>query len=55
VFEDVPTHALIATRTPEGQRSWGMSTDTNFMNAAMTTELVGLGAQRSADGTVSID
>ncbi len=55
VFEDVPTHVLIATRTPEGQRSWGMSTDTNFMNAAMTTELVGLGAQRSADGTVSID
>jgi acetyl-CoA C-acetyltransferase len=55
VFEDVPTHALIATRTPKGQRAWGMSTDTDFMNAAMTTELVGMRAQRSAHGTVSID
>jgi acetyl-CoA C-acetyltransferase len=55
VFEDVPTHALIATRTPKGQRAWGMSTDTDFMNAAMTIELVGMRAQRSAHGTVSID
>lgn len=54
VFEDVPTHALIATRTPDGQRSWGMSTDTDFMNAAMTTELVGTRAQRFADGTIAI-
>ncbi len=54
VFEEVPTYALVATRTPDGQRSWGMSTDTDFMNAAMTTELVGTRAQRLADGTIAI-
>ncbi len=55
VFEDVPTHALVATRTPEGQRAWGMSTDADFMDAAMTTELVGTRAQRSAEGTIALD
>jgi acetyl-CoA C-acetyltransferase len=55
VFKDVPTHALVATRTPEGHRAWGMSSDADFMNAAMTTELVGSRAQRSAEGTISID
>jgi acetyl-CoA C-acetyltransferase len=54
VFEDVATHALVATRTPDGQRTWGMSTDAHFMAAAMTTELVGARAQRFADGTVAI-
>ena len=55
VFDDVPTHALVATRTPDGQRSWGRSTDTDFMNAAMTTELVGMRAQRSVEGTIAFD
>jgi len=55
VFKDVPTHALVATRTPEGHRAWGMSSDADFMNAAMTTELVGSRARRSAEGTISID
>ena len=55
VFEDVPVHSLIATRTPEGQRSWGISSDDDFMNAAMTTELVGSHAQRSANGTIALD
>ena len=55
VFEDVPSHALISTITPQGQRSWGMSTDAAFMDAAMTTELVGTRAQRSVDGTIAID
>ena len=55
VFADVPTHALVATRTPNGHRAWGRSSDADFMNAAMTTELVGSRAQRSADGTISFD
>jgi acetyl-CoA C-acetyltransferase len=55
VFEDGPTHALVATRTSNGQRSWGMSNDADFMNAAMTTELVGARAQRSANGTIALD
>ncbi|CAB4659337.1 MAG: hypothetical protein F2617_08850 [Actinobacteria bacterium] len=55
VFEDGPTHALVATRTSDGQRSWGMSNDADFMNAAMTTELVGARAQRSANGTIALD
>jgi hypothetical protein len=55
VFEGGPKHALIAILTPNGQRSWGMSTDADFMNAAMTTELVGARAQRSANGTITLD
>lgn len=55
VFEDVSMRSLIATRTPEGQRAWGMSTDADFMDAAMTTELVGARAQRSANGTIALD
>ena len=55
VFEDGPTHALVATRTSGGQRAWGMSTDAGFMNAAMTTELVGARAQRSTDGTITLN
>ena len=55
VFEDGPTNALIATRTSGGQRAWGMSTDADFMNAAMTTELVGARAQRSTDGTIALN
>jgi acetyl-CoA C-acetyltransferase len=55
VFEDVSMRSLIATRTPEGQRAWGMSTDTDFMDAAMTTELVGARARRSANGTIALD
>ena len=55
VFEDGPTNALVATRTSGGQRAWGMSTDADFMNAAMTTELVGARAQRSTDGTIALN
>ena len=29
--------------------------DADFMNAAMTTELVGARAQRSANGTITLD
>lgn len=54
VFEDVASHALISTRTPDGHRSWGQSTDADLMNAAMTTELVGTRAYRSSDATVAL-
>ena len=55
VFDDRPAHALIATRTPGGQRAWGASTDDHVMTAAMTQELVGTDAHRHEDGTVTLD
>lgn len=54
VFDGEPSHALIATRTPTGDRSWGSSSDVDLMEAAMTTELVGTRARRDDAGTISI-
>lgn len=54
VFDREPTHALIAVRTPQGNRAWGASADRDLMLSAMTTELVGVRAIRADDGTVSL-
>lgn len=54
VFEESPSHALVAVRTPQGNRAWGASTALEFMEAAMTTELVGMSATRAEDGTISL-
>jgi len=54
VFDDAPSHALVAVRTPNGDRAWGATSDADFMDAAMTTELVGVDATRSADGTIAL-
>jgi hypothetical protein len=54
VFEETPSHALVAVRTPQGNRAWGASTDLEFMEAAMTTELVGMAATRAEDGTIAL-
>lgn len=54
VFENEPTHALFATRTPEGHRSWGASTDADVMSAAMTSELVGTSAHRHDDAIITL-
>ncbi|MEX1217076.1 MAG: acetyl-CoA acetyltransferase [Acidimicrobiales bacterium] len=54
IFDSAPSHALIATRTPEGTRSWGSSVDPDFMDAAMTTELVGTSAYRHESGIITI-
>ena len=50
-----PSHALVATRTPEGSRSWAASTDPAFLLAAQTEELVGRAGRRLDDGTVELD
>jgi hypothetical protein len=50
-----PTHALVATRTPDGSRSWAASTDGAFLLAAQTEELVGRAGHRLADGSVELD
>jgi len=50
-----PSHALVATRTPEGSRSWAASTDPSFPLAAQTEELVGRAGRRLDDGTVELD
>ena len=47
-----PTHALVAARTPSGDRTWCQSNDPGFMEAVATTELIGRAAMRSADGGV---
>ena len=47
-----PAHVLFAVRTPDGTRAWGRSDDPATIVAAMTTEMVGTAAHRSADGTV---
>ena len=49
-----PTHALVATRTPERHAHVGPSTDQAFLAAAQTEELVGRSGQRLPDGTVEL-
>lgn len=54
VFDEGPSHALIATRTPNGDRSWGASRDPSLMDAAMSSELVGVEGSRREDGTITL-
>jgi acetyl-CoA C-acetyltransferase len=49
-----PTHALVAARTPAGDRTWCGSSDPVLMAAAMTEELVGRPAVRRPDGTLEL-
>ena len=55
IFDTEPSRALISTRTPQGHRSWGASTDPDVMTAIMTTELVGTSARRLDDATITLD
>lgn len=50
-----PTRALVAARTPNGDRTWCASEDIDVMHAAETTELVGRTATRDAAGIISLD
>lgn len=50
-----PTHAIVAARTPSGDRTWCRSTDPGFMEAVATTELIGRRGRRSADGSIDLD
>ena len=50
-----PTHALFATRTPHGARSWGSSEDGSVMDAAATIELVGRRGHRTHTGLVTLE
>jgi acetyl-CoA C-acetyltransferase len=47
-----PTHALVAARTPAGNRTWGSSTDPAFMNTIENDEIVGMLALRSSTGVI---
>jgi acetyl-CoA C-acetyltransferase len=50
-----PTHALVAARTPAGDRTWGSSTDPIFMRAIENDEIVGMPARRSSTGAIEPD
>lgn len=50
-----PTHALVAARTPNGDRTWCRSDDSAFMEAVTSTELVGVRGRRSAEGSITLD
>jgi acetyl-CoA C-acetyltransferase len=50
-----PTYALVAARTPTGERTWCASEDQDVMHAAETIELVGRIAHRDAEGVVMLD
>lgn len=52
--DGAPETALVATRTPGGQRAWASSTDAGLMDELVTTEGVGRAADRMADGTLSL-
>jgi acetyl-CoA C-acetyltransferase len=49
-----PEGALLATRTPAGQRAWASSTDADVMAELLAAEAVGRSAERSADGTLIV-
>jgi acetyl-CoA C-acetyltransferase len=49
-----PTHALVAARTPDGDRTWCSSVEPALLVAARTEELVGRAGRRLADGTVAL-
>ena len=49
-----PTHALVAARTPAGDRTWCHSSDLEFMDAVATVELVGHRARRGEDGEITL-
>lgn len=50
-----PTRALVAARTPNGDRTWCATDDAGFMELAETTELVGCTGQRDSTGEISLD
>jgi len=47
-----PTRALVATRTPNGDRTWCASTDIEFMGTVETEELAGRQGQRTGEGLI---
>lgn len=49
-----PTHALVAARTPAGDRTWCHSADASFMEAVASIDLIGRAASRSADGRIEL-
>lgn len=49
-----PEQALIACRTPDGERTWANTTDSDTMSAMTTTELAGVAANVAPDGTLTL-
>ncbi len=49
-----PTQALAATLTPDGARTWALSTDADVLGTLLDGEHVGDPAHRSADGTLRL-
>lgn len=49
-----PTHALVAARTPNGNRTWCHSAEPAFMDAVATVDLIGRAASRSASGEIEL-
>jgi acetyl-CoA C-acetyltransferase len=49
-----PVFALVAARTPSGERTWCRSEDLDLMHAVETVELVGRAGNRDADGVVTL-
>lgn len=50
-----PVRALVAARTPTGDRTWCGSTDPAVLREIESVETVGRGGRRRPDGTVTLD
>jgi acetyl-CoA C-acetyltransferase len=52
--DNTPERALVACLTPDGDRTWGNSTDAGTMKAMVNDEFVGRAATISTDGVIDV-